>query len=144
MSTAMKGSCLCGAVRFSATPDRMEMGVCHCSMCRKWSGGTFMAVSCDAVEIEDETHVKAFQSSGWGERLFCNQCGSTLIWRTQDKSHSAVSAQAFDDPAAFDFTGEIFVDCKPKNFAFSNSTKKMTEAQVLAKFAPPTESNNDG
>ena len=141
MSDEMKGSCLCGAVSFTASPSTMEMGVCHCSMCRKWSGGTFMAVSCDSINIEDETHLKAFQASKWGERLFCDKCGSTLIWRTQDHKHSVMAAQAFDDPSKFEFTSEIFVDNKPDNFEFANPTKKMTEAQVMAQFAPPAESN---
>ena len=98
-----------------------------------------MAVSVSGVEIEDESHLKPFKSSPWGERLFCDQCGSTLIWRTQDSSHVVISAQAFDDPAAFEFTGQIYVDQKPANYEFANSTREMTEAEVVAMFAPPPE-----
>ena len=36
------GSCLCGAVRYSAKL-KSGAGACHCSMCRKWSAGPFMS-----------------------------------------------------------------------------------------------------
>lgn len=137
MTKALKGGCLCGAVRFSASPGAAEMGVCHCSMCRRWSGGTFMAVDCgDRVEFEKDGELGAYESSKWGERTFCKSCGSTLVWRTRDGKHSAVSAQAFDDPSIFKFVSEIFIDEKPDNYAFANETKKMTGAEIFAKFAP--------
>ena len=46
--TEGKGSCLCGAVRFTAKNMSKEVGACHCSMCRKWGGGPFMEVDCGA------------------------------------------------------------------------------------------------
>ena len=109
------------------------MGVCHCSMCRRWSGGTFMAVECGAnVDIEDESALGIFSSSDWGERVFCKSCGSTLFWRMRDGSTTVVAAQAFDDPGAFAFTSEIYVDEKPHNYDFANNTRKMTGAEFLA------------
>ena len=137
MTDALNGRCLCGKVMFTATPKSMQMGVCHCSMCRKWTGGTFMAVDCSGgVRFEEGAPVKAYDSSAWGERLFCSNCGSTLVWQTKDKSHQSVAAQAFDDPAAFAFAMEIFIDQKPDNYEFANETKKMTEAEIMAMFAP--------
>jgi hypothetical protein len=130
----LSGRCLCGAVRFTATPTRMDMEVCHCGMCRRWAGGAFMAVSCGAnVTIEDDRHLGVYQSSEWGERCFCEICGSTLFWRMRDGTNVGVSAQAFDDPASFAFTREIFIDEKPANYAFANETVKETGAEQFAK-----------
>nr|WP_256371442.1 GFA family protein [Stappia sp. ES.058] len=112
------------------------MGACHCSICRRWSGGVFMAVGCRGVEIEDPAAVGVYSSSGYGERVFCKKCGSSLIWRMRDGSHSSVSAQAFDDPRVFAFTSEIFIDEKPDSYSFADSTQKMTGAEVFALFAP--------
>lgn len=134
------GRCLCGAVSFTATPEKAEMAVCHCGMCRRWSGGAFMAVDCSqGFALEDDRHVGLYQSSPWGERGFCKTCGSTLFWRARDGSSLHVSAQAFDNPAAFDFTLEIFIDEKPANFAFANATQKVTGAEVMAMWAPKQE-----
>ena len=33
-----RGSCLCGAVRFAIDGKTTEIGMCHCSKCRKVSG----------------------------------------------------------------------------------------------------------
>ncbi len=143
MSESMKCQCLCGNVQFTATPDVNEMGVCHCSMCRKWSGGTFMAVGCGtSVEFEKDDGLGVYSASKWGERVFCKDCGSTLIWRTKDLSHMSVSAQAFEDPSVFAFNFEIFIDDKPANYKFANDTKKMTGAEVFAKFAPSADEHD--
>lgn len=144
MSDAQKCSCMCGAVKFSATPSKMEMGACHCKMCSQWSGGVFLNVTCDQVTFEDESKVTAFKSSEWGERVFCSTCGSTLVWRTQDKIHNGVSVQAFEDPGVFAFTHQIFVDRKPANYAFANETTMKTEAEIMAMFAPEPEGNLNG
>lgn len=130
------GQCLCGAVKFTATPSKDEMGVCHCAMCRRWTGGVFTAVSCgDSVKIEDETSLGVYVSSDWGERCFCKQCGSTLFWRMRDGSNVAVAAQAFDEPGSFAFTSEIFIDEKPSNYEFANNTKQQTGAELFAELS---------
>jgi hypothetical protein len=86
-------------------------------------------------EIEDDRNVGVYHSSDWGERGFCKKCGSTLFWRMRDGSSVHVSPQAFDNPGAFQFTYEIFIDEKPANYAFANATKKLTGEEVMAMFA---------
>nr|WP_276295235.1 GFA family protein [Notoacmeibacter marinus] len=108
------------------------MGVCHCGMCRRWSGGVWMAVDAESVEYDSEDSIGVYDSSPWGQRLFCKSCGTTLSWRAKDGSVSVVSAQAFDDPSRFTFTGQIFIDDKPDNYAFANETKCQTGEQFMA------------
>lgn len=130
------GHCLCGAVRFRATPLSRAMSVCHCSLCRRWAGGVGMAVACDpALQLDDDSALGVYRSSEWGERVFCRACGSSLFWRARDGSALMVSAQAFDDPSVFELTLEIFVDDQPCNYAFAQSTRRLTAAQTLATFA---------
>ena len=133
---SLSGQCLCGAVKFEATPARPEMGVCHCGMCRRWSGGTFMGVQCADVKFADESQLGVYKSSPYGERCFCKQCGSTLMWRLQDHSVSVISAQAFNDPGQFAFVSEIYTDEQPANFAFADADKRkrMTGEEFLAAF----------
>ncbi len=99
-----------------------------------------MAVYCgNNVEIEASGSLGVYDSSKWAERVFCRDCGTTLLWRTKDHNHNSVSAQAFEDPSLFAFNSEIFIDEKPTNYTFANSTEKMTGAEVFAKFAPPAD-----
>jgi hypothetical protein len=134
MTSPLSGHCLCGAVTFTATPERMEMGICHCAMCRRWTGGAFMAVTCEDVRVADESQFGVYKSSSYGERCFCKACGTTLFWRMADGSHTAVSAQAFDDPSQVPLTSEIFTDEQPANYAFANQTTRMTGPEVIAAF----------
>lgn len=130
------GGCMCGEVRFTATPVKAEMTACHCSMCRKWSGGVFMPVQCgDSVKVEDENVLGVYKSSDWGERCFCKNCGTTLFWRMQDGSHCSVAASAFDDSASYTLTSQIFIDEKPETYAFANDTQNMTGPELFALFA---------
>ncbi|MFV0358714.1 GFA family protein [Tropicimonas sp.] len=139
MSGPQRASCLCGACSFSAVPVG-EAGVCHCGMCRKWSGGMFIAVQTEGgLAFEPGAPVGRYVSSDWGERVFCRECGSTLAWQSRDGSHCSVSIQVFDDPAQFPVTTEIFIDRKPGNYALANETTKMTEAQVFEMYAPKAE-----
>lgn len=142
MGERLTGGCLCGAVRFTAVPEKLEMGVCHCSMCRRWSGGAFMAVSCgpmDGLTLEGAENAGVYKASDHGERVFCSKCGSTLMWRMADGSHANVAAQAFDDPSVFALTSEIFVDEQPDNYAFANDTRRLTGPEVIALFTQQQE-----
>ncbi|MCR6643264.1 MAG: GFA family protein [Terricaulis sp.] len=141
-ANTLQGRCLCGAVRFEAAPEKLQMGACHCSMCRRWSGGVFLAVECGALAIADESQLGIYKSSDWGERCFCKTCGSTLFWRMQDGSHAAVSAQAFEEPGKFTLVSEIFVDEQPASYAFANATKRMTGAEFIAAFQAGAENTN--
>jgi hypothetical protein len=114
-------------------------------MRRRWSGGTYMAVGCgDSVEFENEGSLGRFKSSDWGERLFCKQCGSSLMWQTKDAKHQNVSLQAFEDPQEFEFANQVFVDCKPDNYSFTQQTNNMTEKEVMTAFAASPEEGNNG
>ncbi|MFD1702004.1 GFA family protein [Methylopila henanensis] len=133
------GGCLCGAARFTARPLALEIDACHCGNCRKWSGGVFLGVpSCD-VAFEDDAAVAAYASSEYGERVFCKTCGSSLMWRMQDRSATAVALQAFDDTDGFVFAEEIFIDAKPSLYAFSNDTRKLTGPEFFARWAAAQE-----
>ena len=76
------GRCLCGAVTFTATPNG-GMHACHCSTCRRQSGGILFSVDCgDSVAVTGE--VATYVSSDWATRQFCPACGTGLFWRSND------------------------------------------------------------
>lgn len=136
----LSGGCLCGAVRFTVEPGSRQFGTCHCSMCRRWTAGVFLAVECeDRFKVEDETNLGVYRSSEWADRGFCKKCGTPLFYRLRGQGYYAVSLEALDDRDGFTFVNQIFIDEKPPYYDFANATKTMTGAEVAAAFAPPTE-----
>ena len=77
MSDASKtGGCLCGAVRFTLKDTPTEYGACHCSMCRKFSGGIELGVQVlpDGITWDADEDLATYTSSAWAERGFCRRC----------------------------------------------------------------------
>ena len=132
----LDGKCLCGAVTFTVNSPNRHVGVCHCKMCRTWSGGVVFALE-DAtdLQISGEDSMTVYKSSDWGERCFCKVCGTSLFWRSPTFGHTAVMAGALTDTTGLEFTSQIFIDSKPDYYDFANDTKKMTEQEFLAQFA---------
>ena len=132
----MKGSCLCGAVTITA-PDAIHMHACHCGMCRRWGGGPLLSVNCGPdVQIAGEDKVTVFKSSDWAERAFCSRCGTHLYYRFVPANNYALSIGLFEDGSAFEFAQQIYIDRKPALYSFADQTEVLTEAEVIAKFAP--------
>ncbi len=131
------GRCLCGAVKIKLTGDHGDVGVCHCSMCRRWGSGPNMAIDVGKdIEIEGSDHVAVYRSSDWAERGFCRDCGSNLYYRIVEVDHYFVCAGILDEPGGLVLTSQIFIDEKPGFYDFANPTKNMTGAEVFAMYAP--------
>jgi hypothetical protein len=132
----MKGECLCGAVRIQSKINT-EVEVCHCGMCRRWSGGPLLAIHCGTkVKIEGENNIQVFNSSAWAERGFCKVCGTHIFYRLKHSNEYAVPAGLFQKQQDLKLTQQIFIDQKPSYYEFSNKTRSMTEAEVFQKYAP--------
>jgi hypothetical protein len=85
----LKGSCLCGGVRYEISGKLGPSIHCHCGQCRKASGASFTtnagARSDDFRFVEGEALVGEFESSPGQFRCFCKRCGSPLIKRIAAK-----------------------------------------------------------
>ncbi|WP_299966571.1 GFA family protein [uncultured Roseobacter sp.] len=136
------GSCLCGAVSYELSEPPAELGACHCTMCRKWSGGIYLGleVKPDAITLKGGENLTTYTSSPWAERAFCSTCGSSLYYRVtapgphQGTFHMGVGT--LDDTGDAQLTGELFIDNKPRGYSFAEDTHQMTTDEVMAMFAP--------
>jgi len=134
MKTSSK--CLCGAVELEIELSNTEIAACHCSMCRKWSGGPMLAIdSGELKSISNESLVSRYPSSEWAERGFCSQCGTHLFYFLKPANQYHFPIGLLDTDSNFNMTHQIFIDEKPDYYGFSNETENMTGAEVFALFA---------
>jgi hypothetical protein len=133
-----RGSCLCGAVTFTADVSG-EASACHCGMCRRWSGGPFLAVGVASLVWEKSSGLKTIASSEWAERGFCGECGSSIYYRiTAPGPYQGVTSVAlgtFDDQSDVTITKEWYIDRKPAAYTLAGERKRLTEAEIEAMFS---------
>ena len=135
---ATTGHCLCGAVRYRLETPPEGYSACHCSMCRRWSGGIELGLTFMEGDIhwEGAENIRTYASSDWAERGFCGTCGSGLFWRLTAagpmQGMMSLSAGSLDSLDGLELTTEVYIDHKPAGHAFAGERKRMTEAEVLA------------
>ena len=135
----LTGECMCGAVKFVATAKEPAVAACHCEMCRRWSSGPYMEVTCQEATFKGEEHISTIRSSDWAERAFCAKCGSNLFYHIVGSADYQISAGLIDDQSKLRMSLQVFTDSKPPFYDFANETKTMTGAEVFAAYAPPSE-----
>lgn len=139
MVTKLNGNCLCGAVTVSAKPAETTMHVCHCDMCRAWTGTGLMAFQVNPGDLEMSGPVKTRATSGWAERAWCDDCGSSLYYRVTApgpyEGTAHVASGLFADAGGLKLTGELYVDKRPSGYEFAGELNGMTKAEVEAMFS---------
>lgn len=85
------GGCLCGAVRFKIVFPTDFLAHCHCESCRRSHGAAFVSWTSVPLErfeyLDGEDVVRWYRSSEcirWG---FCPRCGSSFLYRADNKGH---------------------------------------------------------
>lgn len=80
MNDLLIGGCACGAVRYQLKSVPFDTGYCHCRTCQLNSGAPAMVFSSvpagDLVFTRGADKVKRFDSSSFGFRRFCGECGT--------------------------------------------------------------------
>lgn len=114
-SGKLDGKCLCGAVEMTVDgPYLAAIGVCHCSMCQRWSGNVFGCFQADAQGVRVTGAVSRYASSDFAERAFCKICGSQLWIRNKapDSPYEFMPG-VFPAAAEFPLISEIYIDHAP-------------------------------
>jgi hypothetical protein len=112
---SLKGSCLCGAVRYEASAEPVFAGHCYCSDCQKESGCghvTIAAVLDAAVKTTGKTMTfgKPGSSGQIIERTFCSICGTTVFSRPQAMpGMTMLRAGTLDNPSQVKPAKSIYV-----------------------------------
>ena len=116
--TPLSGGCLCGAVRYEATPTHRDGYYCHCRMCQLAFGNTraaFINLRKDEVRwlAAEPTY---YASSKIARRGFCARCGTPLSFEYLDSARMDLSVGSLDEPAALTPTSHFAVESRVANW----------------------------
>ena len=98
----LRGSCLCGTVRYEVAGAVHDVHHCHCSICRKSHGAAFSTfarlTAGEFTIVAGRDAVRAYRSSPPIERTFCATCGARLTVRFDGMPDAVwVSLATLDD-----------------------------------------------
>jgi len=97
----IRGSCLCGRVKFELAGTPQFINHCHCAMCRKAHGaayGSFLHADGGGFRWLSGTDAVAnYASSPGNTRAFCRNCGSNMPVLEDGGEHVIIPAGSLDD-----------------------------------------------
>ena len=110
----LRGSCLCGAVRFEVSEPFLSVAQCHCTNCKRISGGTGTVNGRARTEtihvLAGDELLRTFQPAEGSAKTFCSECGSNLFgggW--PESAQASVRLSALDTPFDGKPESHIFV-----------------------------------
>jgi hypothetical protein len=98
----LRGSCLCGTVRYEIRGTPVVVYYCHCGTCRKATGSSFatnvIVLTDDFALVAGRDVLASFESSPKKHRYFCSACGSPIYSQgEQTKQIVSVRCGTLDD-----------------------------------------------
>ncbi len=114
----MQGGCLCGAVRYEATPAHRNGYYCHCRMCQLAFGNTRTAyINLHKAQVRWLTTPPAYYaSSKIARRGFCATCGTPLSFEFLDSKNMDLSVGSLDQPELLKPTEHFAVESRIANW----------------------------
>jgi hypothetical protein len=110
----LHGTCLCGGVRFEVDASPESLRYCHCTSCKKLSGGAGtvnFGVPPSAIRIlEGEDLLQRFTPEGGSTKTFCRSCGANLFgggW--PDTERASVRVTTIEEPVDAKIGAHIYV-----------------------------------
>lgn len=136
----VRGSCLCGGVKFEIETVTGPFELCHCSRCRKVTGSAFMpavGVSRKGFKfIQGQDLIKIYDAPVRKEppgyrSIFCGVCGSPVPDPNDDSPFFEVAAGALDDDPGLKPDKHIYVEVKSPWFQITDDLPQMDEQALL-------------
>ena len=128
----LRGSCLCGGVRYEISGPLSYPLNCHCSMCRKAHGAAFRSRA--RVKADDFRWTQGaelltyYESSPGNHRGFCRVCGSPLLSRfDNDPSSYGLPLGALDDDPGIKPGFHVFVASKAPWYDIADELPQFAE-----------------
>ena len=136
----IRGSCLCGVVRFEVARFVGPFEQCHCSRCRKVSGSAFAAmIGVDAADfhwVSGREEIATFEARvvehppGY-QSAFCRHCGSPMPPPEPKADWFEIAAGALDDDPGVSPDRHIFVEFKSPWHEIMDDLPQCTKKDVI-------------
>ncbi len=112
--SAIRGSCLCGAVRYTATGEAKRFYHCHCSRCRKASGtghasNLFLLGTLQWESGEELVQTFKLPEAERFTNSFCKICGGRVPRFIETMGMVFIPAGSLDEEPAISPQARIFV-----------------------------------
>ena len=120
----LTGTCLCGAIRFTAEGEPQGVSVCHCGQCRRQSGHLWASAYMPERQITVDGEPRWFGSSEKAKRGFCPTCGSFLFWKHADEDTMSFALGALDGPTGLRLQKHIFTADKGDYYDIADGVKQ--------------------
>ena len=136
----IRGSCLCGAVRFELDRIVGPFELCHCNRCRKATGSAFAAgvgaqiedfrltAGADLIESYEAPILEqppAYRTS------FCRRCGSPVPNPAASSGWFEIAAGVLDDDPGCRPDRHIFVELKPAWHAITDALPQLDKSALI-------------
>lgn len=113
----LKGSCLCGGIRYEIDGELSPAMFCHCRKCRKSNGSAFAlnapVKSSDFKLLSGKHLLRSYASSEDAKRYFCETCGSPIYSKRMSMPEILrLRVGTLDDDIAIKKVSHIFVASK--------------------------------
>ena len=121
----LRGSCLCGGMKYEVDGPIGPVVNCHCSMCRKATGAAFRtraAVPASSFRwLAGENLLAGYESSPGETRTFCRVCGATLATLFRDRPDEiGLPLGTRDDDPGVRPEAHVYVDSKAPWFEITD------------------------
>ena len=110
----LKGSCLCGAVKYEVTGEPKRFWHCHCTRCRKATGtghaSNIFLQPASLKWLSNEEQLRLFKvpEAKRFTNAFCATCGGRMPRQVKDTDAVIIPAGSLDDEAPLKPQGRIF------------------------------------
>jgi hypothetical protein len=133
----LKGSCLCGAVKYEAAGEPMRFYHCHCSRCRKITGtghaSNLFLQPATLRWLSGEELIRTFKvpEAKRFTNNFCATCGSRLPRQAKDSDMVMIPAGSLDEATPIQPQARIFSESR------ASWSCADAEIPVYPEFPPP-------
>ncbi|HEU0223222.1 MAG TPA: GFA family protein [Paracoccaceae bacterium] len=117
----LRGSCLCGAVRFEVAGPLAQPVACHCVQCRKGSGHFTASTWAPRAAVKVWGELRWYEYKPGARRGFCPNCGAAMFWETaRDPDNLSIEMGAFDGPTGLRLARHMFTAEKGDYYALGD------------------------